>query len=387
MRSCLLRILALLLLVLPNLAARAHGVPYAEGELVQEQDGRSLVLDWSYMGILASNCTDGLDLQVGGDDGMKLIQERLNNLLELRYKGEILTPKFAWLPILRDGEGHGVRLAWQLPPECSQVSLECRAEVPGVCIWHYRDGAGKVAEQRHEEVFNRPVNIVIRPYSDTVVAVAPEIAVLSPAAAAIPPEIKPVVEAEAVVKTSSLSAWKLLGLGFRHIVPEGLDHILFIVSLFLLSPRLKPLFWQATAFTLAHSITLGLAMAGLFLLPSRWVETGIALSIVVMALGNLRNNEIKPHRWILVFSFGLVHGLGFAGSFAKICPAKGDLCRSLLCLNLGIEVAQVSILVLLTAFVWRIRQESWYHQCVTVPFSLLIAAIASWWVLQRAFGF
>jgi hypothetical protein len=104
-----------------------------------------------------------------------------------------------------------------------------------------------------------------------------------------------------------------LWLGYTHILPKGLDHILFVLGLFLLSARFKPLLMQVTAFTIAHSITLGLSMYGIVSLPSRIVEPLIALSIAYVAIENVLTRELKPWRIALVFMFGLLHGLGFAG--------------------------------------------------------------------------
>jgi len=175
-------------------------------------------------------------------------------------------------------------------------------------------------------------------------------------------------------------------MGYRHIVPEGLDHILFVVCLFLLSPKLKPLLIQVTAFTVAHSVTLGLAMTGLVLLPSRLVETIIALSIVVMAVENLFSREVKPWRWMLVFIFGLIHGLGFAGSFSQLQLSEGDVPRSLLLLNIGIELGQLTVIAVcavLTCWMWR---YAWYTRVVIMPISGGIAGLACWWAIERAMG-
>lgn len=190
----------------------------------------------------------------------------------------------------------------------------------------------------------------------------------------------------AIVETTSLSAWRLLVLGFSHIVPEGLDHILFVVCLFLLSPRMKPLLIQVTAFTVAHSVTLGLAMAGLVLLPSRLVETLIALSIVVMAVENCFMREVKPWRWSLVFLFGLVHGLGFAGSFSMLRLADGDLSRSLLLLNIGIELGQLAVVAAAAALTCALWRFDWYRTRVTIPASVVIALLAAWWTIERGFA-
>jgi hypothetical protein len=201
------------------------------------------------------------------------------------------------------------------------------------------------------------------------------------------PGAAPAAPAEAAATpTSGLTTWDLLAMGFRHIVPQGLDHILFVVSLYLLAPRLKPLLVQVTAFTLAHSATLGLAMLGWVLLPSRLVETLIALSIAVCALENVWWKEVKPWRWLLVFAFGLVHGLGFAGSFSQLQLSPGDFLRPLLCLNLGVELGQLTVVLACVALTWWLRERTWYRQRVTIPASLAIAAVGLWWSVQRAFA-
>ena len=201
----------------------------------------------------------------------------------------------------------------------------------------------------------------------------------------IPAHVSP-ADAHVAQDTSGMHMWDLLTLGFGHIVPEGLDHILFVVCLFLLSPKLKPLLIQITAFTLAHSVTLGLAMAGWVLLPSRLVETLIAASIVVMAVENLFMREVKPWRWMLVFLFGLVHGLGFAGSFSSLHLPPGDFFRPLLLLNIGIEIGQlfvVAVCALVTVWMWR---RPWYTRVVIYPASSAIALIALWWTIERGFA-
>jgi hypothetical protein len=188
------------------------------------------------------------------------------------------------------------------------------------------------------------------------------------------------------ITSTELHVGQLLLLGFSHIIPEGLDHILFVVCLFLLAPKMKPLLIQVTAFTLAHSVTLGLAMAGVVLLPSRLVETLIALSIVVMAVENCFMREAKPWRWALVFLFGLIHGLGFAGSFSALAMQPGDFARPLILLNVGIELGQLTVVATCAALTWWAWQKPWYNRVVVYPASILIALLATWWTIERGFG-
>jgi hypothetical protein len=107
-------------------------------------------------------------------------------------------------------------------------------------------------------------------------------------------------------------------LGITHIIPSGLDHILFVVGLCLLSHKIKVILWQATAFTIAHSITLAMSMKNIIVAPSAVVEPIIALSILFVAIENMLLSELKPWRILLVFMFGVVHGLGFASSLNEI---------------------------------------------------------------------
>src|SRR5258705_12839625 len=110
-----------------------------------------------------------------------------------------------------------------------------------------------------------------------------------------------------------------LKLGFQHIIPNGLDHILFVAGLCLLSTKVKTILWQATAFTLAHSITLALSMKNIIVAPPAIVEPIIALSIMFVAIENLLIKELKPWRIAIVLLFGLIHGMGFASSLNEIC--------------------------------------------------------------------
>ncbi len=174
-----------------------------------------------------------------------------------------------------------------------------------------------------------------------------------------------------------------LTLGYTHILPKGLDHILFVLGLFLLSLRLRPILLQVTAFTIAHSITLGLTMHGVVSLPARVVEPLIALSIAYVAVENLITSELKPWRLALVFSFGLLHGMGFAGVLADLGLPRGEFVTALLSFNLGVEAGQLTVIALASlCLVWS-RQQTWYHRRVVVPASMAIATIGVYWTVTR----
>ncbi len=177
-----------------------------------------------------------------------------------------------------------------------------------------------------------------------------------------------------------------LQLGYKHILPLGLDHILFVLSLFLLSPRLKPVLWQATAFTVAHSVTLGLAMYHIITPPSHIIEPLIALSILYVALENIISPRLKASRIGIVFIFGLVHGLGFAGALSEFGLPQKDYLLSLIMFNVGVELGQLTI-ILLAFFLLakKFGEKTYYRKTIVLPLSILIAVVAAEWTIQRIF--
>ncbi len=177
-------------------------------------------------------------------------------------------------------------------------------------------------------------------------------------------------------------------LGFEHILPKGLDHILFVVGLFLLSAAWRPLLLQVTLFTLAHSITLGLSMFGVVSLPAAVVEPLIALSISYVAIENLFTTDLKPWRAGLVFLFGLLHGLGFAGVLEELGLPRSQFVTALVTFNLGVEAGQLAVIAMAFAVVgwWRSAQAPVYRRWVVVPASLAIAMVGAYWTVTRVLG-
>jgi hypothetical protein len=178
---------------------------------------------------------------------------------------------------------------------------------------------------------------------------------------------------------------KYLALGFTHIFPHGLDHVLFVIGLFLLSPKLKPLLAQVTAFTVAHSITLALSLYNVVRLPANVVEPLIAMSIAFIAIENLCTTRLKPWRPIVVFGFGLVHGLGFAGVLQEFGLPRSQFVTALLSFNGGVELGQLAVLAIAFAGVGFLRQRTWYRGVIAMPASFAIAAIAVVWTIQRIY--
>jgi hypothetical protein len=199
-----------------------------------------------------------------------------------------------------------------------------------------------------------------------------------------PGEAGPPLRRASAVPDRLAVARQYLLLGFTHILPGGLDHVLFVLGIFLFSTRLKPVLLQVTAFTVAHSITLGLSIYGVVSLPSSIVEPLIALSIVYVAVENVLHPELTPWRVGVVFAFGLLHGLGFAGALSELGLPRSEFLTALVTFNIGVEGGQLSVIGLaFLAVGWWARGASWYRQRVVVPASLAIAAVGLWWTVQR----
>ena len=178
-------------------------------------------------------------------------------------------------------------------------------------------------------------------------------------------------------------AWRYLVLGFTHIVPHGLDHMLFVLGIFLLSRRLRTVLWQVSAFTAAHSLTLGLSIYGLISVPPSVVEPLIAVSIAYVAIENVLLTELKPWRIALVFAFGLLHGMGFAGALKELGLPRSEFLTALLTFNLGVEAGQLAVIAAAFMLVgWHCQRAS-YRQRVVVPASILIACMAVYWTVER----
>jgi len=179
--------------------------------------------------------------------------------------------------------------------------------------------------------------------------------------------------------------WIFIKAGIEHIIPKGLDHILFVLGLFFYSIRLKPLFWQVTAFTIAHTITLALAALGLVQIPSPIIEPLIALSIVWIAVENCVFKNTNKWRPFIIFSFGLLHGLGFASVLGQYGLPKNSFIPSLLAFNIGVEFGQLLVLIAAIALVWFVRKKRWYRQRIQIPVSLIIALVGLFWFIERVF--
>jgi hypothetical protein len=198
----------------------------------------------------------------------------------------------------------------------------------------------------------------------------------------------PAFDPDALTWTQQLRLY--LRLGFQHIVPEGTDHILFVLGLFFFGITWRKLLSQTTVFTIAHATTLFLSTYGILRLPSRIIEPAIALSIAVVAVENIVRPRIGLLRLGIVFAFGLIHGLGFASSLSDVPFPKRDFLLALLGFNFGVDFGQLFVIALAFVAVGWFRNEPWFRGRVAIPCSVAIAAVGIFWAVQRVisgFGF
>ena len=195
---------------------------------------------------------------------------------------------------------------------------------------------------------------------------------------------EPMTRGQSTVRDWGSVFVEFLGLGYEHIVPKGLDHILFVLGLFFFSLKMRPLLWQVSAFTLAHTTTLALAALGIVSVPSSIVETLIAASIAFVAVENILARRYNPWRTAVVFGFGLLHGLGFAAVLGEIGLAPGRFVTGLIAFNLGVEAGQLTVIAAAFLLVasWAGRKP-WYQRRVAWPASAAIAVVGAWWFVER----
>jgi hypothetical protein len=210
---------------------------------------------------------------------------------------------------------------------------------------------------------------------------------------------RPVLEIRAEGRSRSEQFFDYLREGVWHIW-IGFDHILFLVSLLLPSvfisrsrawapaERFASAFWDvfkvATSFTVAHSITLSLAALSVVQLPSRLVESAIALSVVLAALNNVWP-VVHGRRWVVAFGFGLIHGFGFASVLADLGLPQSALLVALVGFNLGVETGQLAIVAAFLPPAYALRQTWAYRRLIFVGGSAAIALVAALWLVERAF--
>jgi hypothetical protein len=179
-------------------------------------------------------------------------------------------------------------------------------------------------------------------------------------------------------------------IGSRHILPDGLDHILFVLAIFLASVRFRALLIQVSAFTVAHTMTLALAASGVITPSPAVVEPLIALTIGFVAVENLFFKEMTQWRPAVVFGFGLVHGMGFAGFFGELGLPRDQFWSALISFNVGVEIGQLAVITAAAILGFGLRRvlqdptgARQYRRFVVLPSSALIGLVGFWWAIVR----
>jgi len=206
-------------------------------------------------------------------------------------------------------------------------------------------------------------------------------------------DMLPILDEEGNERGFLSTAGLYITIGIGHILPDGADHILFVLAIFLASVRLQALAWQISAFTVAHTATLGLAASGVITPSSSMVEPLIAFTIAFVALENLVFKDMTKWRPLVVFGFGLIHGLGFAGFFGELGLPPGQFWSALIGFNVGVEIGQLSVIVAAAVLGWLARKwlrdprgQNHYRRFIAQPGSLLISLTGLWWGVTRLLG-
>ena len=297
---------------------------------------------------------------------VKEAENTMRKLLSLKYNGEELKwdirfPNFETEPLV-------------LPPETGNWAL-MNAEI----TTDERSGPGKLEAFWHDDQESELIVIIEEGDNLGLLSISSGMS-----DKLLELEAPVAGEVTSVVKTPSRAAqsesWIISG--YRHVIPLGLDHLLFIFGLFLLAPRWKPLMGQSLLFTVAHSITLALAIFGFITLPPILIEILIAASIAWIGIENLMLKELKPSRLYLVFGFGLLHGLGFASVLReKLGDLTGkQITLPLVSFNVGVELAQITVLAVSFLLLWPLRK--WTKQFQTVG-SVFVALAGLFWMGER----
>lgn len=366
---------AFVVLAMPKL--HAHQVDSVELEFLQTDGKWKLegLLDVAYM-LPESRGVEGAPPlfrdevmnapKVEHDRIVKEAESTMRKLLSLRYNGEELQwdirfPNFESEPLV-------------LPPETGNWALMV-AEI----TVDQRIGPGKLEAFWHDDQESELIIIIEEGENLGLLSISSGMSdkILELDA---PAEGETTSVAQTPSRAAQSESWIISG--YRHVIPLGLDHLLFIFGLFLLAPRWKPLLGQSLIFTIAHSITLALAIFGIISLPSLLIEILIAASIAWIGIENLIMKELKPSRLYLVFGFGLLHGMGFASVLReKLGALSGkQIALPLVSFNVGVELAQITILACAFVFLWPVRK--WTRQFQTAG-SVMVAIAGLFWMVER----
>ena len=353
--------------------AHAHEISPAIVEISFENNRVELVAELNLEAILAeidlsqTSSTEGATNEERYDELRNLSSNALNDNFQNSW--DDLSGKFYLL-------GQGERISLSIVDlEIPQVEDPELPRISRVVL------SGVLPSQAKEVMFGWSADLgvmVLRVSEDEVTSFADYVD---------PGEMSPAIE---VSNWQPLSGWQsfftFIPVGFDHILPKGLDHILFVVGLFLLSTNLRVLLWQISTFTAAHTVTLAFGTLGLVSVSPSIVEPLIALSIAYVAIENILSSKLVPSRVGLIFVFGLLHGLGFASVLAEFGLPENGVIPALIGFNIGVEFGQLAVvLTCFLTFGYWFNKKPWYRKVLSIPMSVVIASIGLWWAVERVF--
>lgn len=353
--------------------AHAHEISPAIVELTFGQNRVELVAELNLEAILAgidmseTSNTEGSENEGRYEELRHLNSQELSEVFQ--YSWEELSQKFNLL-----GQGGRISLAI-VDVNIPQIG---DVELPRISTAKF---SGDLKEQVNEVTFGWSPDLGV------MVLRVSENGETSFADYVDPGEMSPVIEVSNWKPLTRVqSFFTFIPVGFDHILPKGLDHILFVVGIFLLSSKLRVLLWQISTFTAAHTVTLALGTLGLVTISPSVVEPLIALSIAYVAIENILSPKLVPSRIGLIFAFGLLHGLGFATVLAEFGLPENGVIPALIGFNVGVEVGQLAVVsICFLTFGYWFNQKTWYRKAISVPLSVIIASVGLWWAFERVF--
>jgi len=177
---------------------------------------------------------------------------------------------------------------------------------------------------------------------------------------------------------------RYIQLGFTHVIPLGFDHILFIISIYFLTSNIKSVIIQCSVFTIAHSFSLAITAAGFIVPDTRIIEPLIAFSILITSIGNIVQVKKNTYQLLLIFIFGLIHGMGFARALNEIGIPPNNFLSALFAFNIGVELGQITVILLVYMLVVKwLSTKKWYEARIVYPISCAIGCIALYWTIER----
>lgn len=368
-KTCVAGALALAaasIVLLAPARANAHAIGLSTGEYTLKESGVHAKLAFA-RGEVASVAPN---LDANKDGHVTALEvENAKKELESKVLGriEVRAGDVACTPVLTNAaltEQDGLLVDGRF--DCSKSGLAASVDVKLVddLSFGHRHVARGIGAATQDEV-------LFRGHSSFTITPSAELA----AKAGVSPETAPAPGAHGT------SAWAFFKMGIEHIL-TGYDHLVFLAGLVLLRSKLRELLAVVTAFTLAHSITLGIAALGIFTPSPKFVEPAIALSIAYVGIENFFVKD-GSKRWRITFPFGLIHGFGFAGALQEVNLSRAQVPTALVSFNLGVEAGQLFVLGLILPMIYLARQKDWFEPKGVRVLSGAVAAAGCVWFVSR----